>query len=225
LIYVYFNEFLQFSGILDIIAPVKHLRTSQEEGAVAQTNSIVRGATATPSAASALASAADLAWERYQEEAAIAFRAGDPITSSRLWAAALDIAEKHLGRGDPRLASSLTNQALVMRRRRHDYQAQKLFHQALDVWDASWRWIYLMTPGRTAGAAPRSDHLDIYERDARAWFNALTQQGRAATEALECHDKLPANGLDEWFAIKPKRMSDVRRLLGAVLLIAPKPRA
>jgi hypothetical protein len=225
LICVYFNEFLQFEGILDIVGPMKRLRTSEEEGAVAQTNSIVRGATATPSAAIALASAADLAWEGYQERAAIAFRAGDPITSSRLWAAALDIAEKHFGRGDPRLASSLTNQALVMRRRRHDYQAQKRFREALDVWDDSWRWIHLMTPGRTAGGAPRSDHLDIYGRDARAWFNALAQQGRAATEALERHDALRANGLDEWFAIKPKRMSDLRRLLGAVLLIAPKPRA
>jgi hypothetical protein len=203
---------------------MKRLRTSREEGAVAQTNSIVRGATATPSAASALASAADLAWERYQEQAAIAFRAGDPITSSRLWAAALDIAEKHFGRGDPRLASSLTNQALVMRRRRHDYQAQKLLREALDVWDDSWRWIHLMTPGRTVRDTRHSDHLDIYGRDARAWFNALAQQGRAATEALEHHDELPANGLDEWFAIKPKRMSDLRRLLGAVLLIAPKPR-
>ena len=200
-------------------------RTSQEEGAVAQTNSIVRGATATPSAASALASAADLAWERYQEQAAIAYRAGDPITPSRLWAAALDIAEKHFGRGDPRLASSLTNQALVMRRRRQDYQAQRMFREALDVWDGSWRWIHLMTPGRAAEDTRRSDHLEIYGRDARAWFSALAQQGRAATEALERHDRLPANGLEDWFAIKPKRMSDVRRLLGAVLLIAPKPRA
>jgi hypothetical protein len=204
---------------------MERLRTSQEEDAVAHANSIMRGATATASAASVLASAADLAWERYQEQAAIAFRAGDPITSSRLWAAALDIAEKHLGRGDPRLASSLTNQALVMRRRRHDYQAQKLFHEALDAWDDSWRWIHLMTPGGAAGGARRSDYLDVYGPDARAWFNALAQQGRAATEALERHDRLPANGLDEWFAIKPKRMSDLRRLLGAVLLIAPRPQA
>jgi hypothetical protein len=200
-------------------------KTSREEGAVAHANSIVRGASATPSAASAVASAADLAWERYQEQAAIAYRAGDPITPSRLWAAALDIAENHFGRGDPRLASSLTNQALVMRRRRHDYQAQKLLRDALDVWDDSWRWIHLMTPDHAARGTRRSDHLDIYGRDARAWFNALARQGRAATMALEHRDELPANGLDEWFALKPKRMSDLRRLLGAVLLIAPKPRA
>ena len=188
-------------------------------------NSIARGAAATPSAARAVASAAELAWERYQEQAAIAYRAGDPITPSRLWTAALDIAEKHFGRGDPRLATSLTNQALVMRRRRLDYQAQNLFREALEVWADSWRWLHLMTPGRSASGARSSDRLDVYGRDARAWINALAQQGRAATIALEVQDQLPANGLDEWFAIKPKRMSDLRRLLGAVLLIAPRPRA
>ena len=191
---------------------------------MAHANSIVRGATDTPGAARAVASAADLAWERYQEQAAIAYRAGDPITPSRLWAAALEIAEKHFGRGDPRLATSLTNHALVMRRRRHDYQAQKLFRGALDVWDDSWRWIHLMTPDRTRSETRRTDYLDIYEPDARAWFNALARQGRAATMALERYDEPLANGLDEWFAIKPNRMGDLRRLLGAVLLIAPKPR-
>lgn len=204
---------------------MKRFEISREEGAVAPANSIVRDASAAPSVARAVASAADLAWERYQEQAAIAYRAGDPITPSRLWAAALDIAEKHFGRGDPRLATSLTNQALVMRRRRQDYQAQKLFRQALDVWDGSWRWIHLMTPGGTASGSHSSDCLDIYGPDARAWFSALAEQGRAATMAIEHKDELPASDLDEWFAIKPKRMSDLRRLLGAVLLIAPKPRA
>jgi hypothetical protein len=185
----------------------------------------VQSATARPSAAGATALAADLAWERCQEQAAIAYRAGDPITPSRLWATALDIARKHFGRGDPRLATSLTNQALVMRRRRHDYQAQQLFREALDVWDDSWRWIHLMSPGRGGNEARRSDQLDVYGRDARAYFNALARQGRAATVALERYDEPLARGLDEWFAIKPSRMSDLRRLLGAALLIAPKPRA
>jgi hypothetical protein len=193
---------------------------------VAYSNETVGGAAAMPSdIASAAALAADLAWERFQEQAAIAYRAGDPINPPRLWAAALDIAKRHFGRGDPRLASILTNQALVMRRRRLDNQAQKLFREALDVWDDSWRWIHLMTAGRPGEAACRSDHLNVYSRDARAWFNALAHKGRAATVALDRHDEPLACGLDEWFALKPGRMTDLRRLLGAVLLIAPKPRA
>ena len=191
---------------------------------MAHRSSIVPGARWSPSAAGAAGFAADLAWERAQEQAAIAWRAGDPITPTRLWAAALDIAKKHFGPGDPRLASSLTNNGLVMRRRQ-DYQAKRLFQDALDVWDASWRWIHLMTPARAGDVAQGSDHLDVYDLDARAWFNALARQGRAATVALESHDRLPGSGLDEWFELKPTRMSDLRKLLGAVLLIAPRPRA
>ena len=130
--------------------------TSGRKVAVAHTNSIVPGASGSPNAASATEFAADLAWERAQEQAAIAWRAGDPITPTRLWAAALDIAEKRFGRGDPRLASSLTNNALVMRRRRQDYQAKKMFHDALEAWDDSWRWIHLMTPDRAPDGARRS---------------------------------------------------------------------
>src|SRR5688572_23005816 len=68
-------------------------------------------------------SAADLAWESCMERAALACRAGDVATAARLWEQGLAIARKHFGRGDPRLASSLTNQALVMRRRRYEFQA------------------------------------------------------------------------------------------------------
>jgi hypothetical protein len=191
---------------------------------LAHPSSIVPGARWSPRTAGA-GFAADLAWERAQEQAAIAWRAGDPITPTRLWAMALDIAKKHFGPGDPRLASSLTNNGLVMRRRRQDYQAKRLFQDALDVWDASWRWIHLMTPARAEDSAPGSDHLDVYGLGARAWFNALARQGRAATMTLESHDRLPSSGLDEWFELKPQRMGDLRKLLGAVLLIAPRPRA
>jgi hypothetical protein len=93
------------------------------------------------------------------------------------------------------------------------------------VGDDSWRGIHRMTSGRPSDAARRSDQLDVYSRDARAWFNALARQGRAATMALERYDEPLARGLYELFALKPSRMSDLRRLLGAVLLIAPKPRA
>jgi hypothetical protein len=167
---------------------------------------------------------ADLAWERCQEQAAIAFRTGDAILPSRLWAEALAIARKGFGRGDPRLASSLTNQALVLRRRRQEYQAQLLFQEALDVWDQSWRWIQLMTPGRAPVGPRHSNQLGVYGPAARECFNALARKGREATVALERYDARTETGLDAWFAIKPDRISDLRRLLGAVLLIAPKPR-
>ena len=169
-------------------------------------------------------SAADFAWERWQEQAALAYRAGDVATAVRTWEQALAIAEQQFARGDPRLAASLTNQALVMRRRRHEYQAKRLFEKAFAVWADSWRWIYLMTPGRqtTSQKAP-SDRLAIYDETARAWFTALAERGCAATAMLERFDQLPKDGLAEWLELKPRRLSDLRKLLAGVLLIAQKP--
>jgi hypothetical protein len=169
-------------------------------------------------------SSADLSWERCQEQAAIAFRVGDPFLPSRLWADALAIARKRFGRGDPRLATSLTNQALVLRRRRHDYQARMMFDEALHVWNDSWRWIHLMTPGPARAGVCHPARHDVYGPQARAWFNALAQRGREATIALERYDHRLEVGLEAWFGIKPKHAGDLRKLLGAVLLIAPRPR-
>ena len=145
------------------------------------------------------------------------------MAASRLWAEALTIAEKHFGRGDPRLAASLTNQALVMRRRRDDFQAKRLFEDALAVWADSWRWILLMTPTHPAVRSAQSDQLEIYDPTARAYFSALAERGQAATERLERYDRLPEEGLAEWLELKPRRLSDLRKLLAAVLLIAPDP--
>ena len=168
--------------------------------------------------------AADLAWERCQEQAALAFRAGDAATAARLWEQTLTIAEQHFGRGDPRRAASLTNHALVMRRQRQDYQAKRLFEDALVAWDDSWRWIYLMTrrPVDAASQLRHSDRLEVYGPTARSAFGALAERGRGATARLERYDELPAGGLAAWFEIKPRQMTDLRKLLAAVLLIAPK---
>jgi hypothetical protein len=169
-------------------------------------------------------SAADFAWERHQERAALAYRGGDVAAAARAWEQALAIARRHFGLGDPRLAASLTNQALVMRRRRHEYQAKRLFEEAFLVWADSWRWIYLMTPGRpTAAQTAQSDRLATYDHMARAWFTALADRGCAATAMLERFDQLPKDGLAEWLELKPRQLSDLRKLLAAVLLIAPRP--
>jgi hypothetical protein len=170
--------------------------------------------------------AADLNWERCQEQAALAYLGRDPAAATEFWARGLAIAERHFSRGDPRLAASLTNHALVMRRQRLDYQAQRAFDRALTTWDDAWRWVLLMTPphaipARADGAA--TDHLAIYDREARGSFSALIRRGRGRTARLERHDELPVGGLDEWFEIKPRGMTDLRKLLGAVLLIAPNP--
>jgi hypothetical protein len=111
-----------------------------------------------------------------------------------------------------------------MRRRGQVYQAKRLFEEAFTVWEDSWRWIYLMTPGRqTSRQKAQSDRLATYDDTVRAWFTALAERGCAATAMLERFDLLPKDGLAEWLELKPRRLSDLRKLLAAVLLIAPRP--
>jgi len=159
----------------------------------------------------------DLVWEQYQEQAGLAYRDGDVLTPPRLWARALEIADRWFARGDPRLATSLTNQALVLRRRGQVQQAEWTFARAFKAWDDSWRWVSIMVPPGTPDAAAGYDH------ETRATFHALIERGRAATAALERYDSLPVNRLDLWFELRPSHLSDLRKLLGAVLLIAPDP--
>jgi hypothetical protein len=171
---------------------------------------------------------ADLAWERSQEQAALAYRAGGARLPLGLWARGLEIAERQFGRGDPRLAASLTCRALAMRRMNQVYQAQKMFGEALAVWDETWRWVHLMSPPHGPRPSqfarwPARGRPGLYKPEARAWFAALAGQGRAVTAALERYDVLPMDGLALWFAIKPRELTDVRKLLAAVLLLPGHP--
>lgn len=168
--------------------------------------------------------AADLAWERCMEQAIEAFRTRRVGQTQDLLARGLEIAEQHFDRGDPRLAASLTNQAFVMRQRGQVFQAKRRFKEALQAWDETWRWILLMTPS----GAPRPEcadyhHPGLYDQDTRTYFTALVAYGRATTAQLERYDLLPSDGLEQWFEMKPRGLTDLRKLLAAVFLIVSRP--
>lgn len=160
----------------------------------------------------------DLAWERCQEEAALALRAGDPATAAARWARAFEIADRFFVRGDPRIAASLANQAPMLRRARRPHQAQRMLGRALVAWGESWRWVQLMRRQRP-GVAAASHAGDPGEL--RAACLGLIRLGRAATVALERQIPPPVDGLDLWQRLRPQRFTDLRKLLAAVLLIAP----
>lgn len=159
----------------------------------------------------------DLAWERCQEQAASAYLDGDRTAPLALWLRALEIGDQWFTRGDPRLAASLTNQAVSLRRQHFVFQAQKLFQEALEVWDEGWRWVCLMRPPDDGSGE------GTYDRAARAEFLELIERGRAASAALANYDPVPEPTLGLWFEHRPRRLSDVRKLLAGVLLIVPDP--
>lgn len=160
--------------------------------------------------------AIDLAWEQEQESAARAFLAGVGDPAARHWQRALAIAREHFDSCDPRLATSLTNRGRVFRWDGDRYQAERHFSEALLVWDQGWRWIALMSP---PGCPDR-----CYSEAAQAEFQALLEQARAVSAAIERYDRLPAWGLRRWLDERPSRPCDLRKLLAAVLLIVSRPR-
>ena len=155
----------------------------------------------------------DLTWERTQEQAMHAFRSNHPAAARAHWAKALQIAERHFERGDPRLAASLSNHAFALLRQNQMHQASTYFRRAIDAWEESWCWIPWMTPSSNESeAAP-------YDRQTQDAFYALVRQGQAITEALWREQCLPEVGGDDWPAVKPKAMNDIRRLFSAVFLM------
>ncbi len=158
---------------------------------------------------------AELTWERHQEHALEAFRTGDATSARSNWAKALEIAERHFERGDPRIAASLNNHAFALVRREQIHQANTCFSQAMIAWEESWRWIPWMAPSTKPGeleAAP-------YDKETQEGFYALIRRGRDITEKLWRENQLSEAEGDDWAAVKPKTMTDIRRLFSAVFLM------
>lgn len=158
----------------------------------------------------------DLAWEQVQEGGLRACGAGRASLAAEHWQRGLAIAHGRFDPDDPRLATSLTNAGLMLRRRGDFHQAGRHFRNAGVVWDRALRWVRLMTPpGGTDGG---------YDEAAMARFEALIAQGKAASLAIESLGTLPPWGLDGWRSVQPRRGSDLRKLLAAVFLIASRGR-
>lgn len=154
----------------------------------------------------------DLAWERLQEQAIAAFLRGDGDLPARNWRRALEIAEAAFEPHDPRLAASLTNHAYVIQQTRGPQLARRGFARALETWDEGWRWVRRMQP--PVGEMP-------YDEATRARFMALLHQGRAATEAISSFAPVDPDAAGRFRTLRPTRMTDLRALLAATLLIVP----
>ena len=157
----------------------------------------------------------DAVWERLQEQALRAYRAGNTMAARNGWLKAFEIAKRHFERGDPRLATSYTNQAFSLIRQNQTFQAQQHIDLALQAWEDSWRWIPLMAPPRLDQSIQETYYNDATQRE----FYAFVKRGQSITDTLALHRILPTGGLEEWLEHKPKSMCDLRKLISAVFLI------
>ena len=160
----------------------------------------------------------DLTWERAQEQAMHAFEANKPAIARAQWAKALDIAERYFERGDPRIAASLSNHGFALLRLNQLHQANAYFRRAVNAWEDSWRWVPWMAPPTGQGEVETP-----YDRETQDAFYALIRQGQAKTETLWRERRLSKAKGDDWATVKPRNMTDIRRLFSAVLLMPTNP--
>ena len=170
--------------------------------------------------------AADAHWERLQVEAAEAFAAEDPVRAAARWAAALRIARAHFEADDPRLATSLANQACALRLR-GEAIADRLFTEALQICNEAPAWLARQR------FAPRSrsslfhlrleaKHRGAYDANLRRRAEALLHTARAGCVSLAAG--APARPpdtttLQTFLSARPDAMRKVRA--AAQLLAAP----
>lgn len=168
---------------------------------------------------------AEVIWEQIQEAAAESERAGDYAEASELWRGALDLAREHLPVGDLRVAASVASVAVAERRMGDAATADRMFDEALALWDAGDRWVESLKSATFARSSTfhlrlQAKHPGGYDRFPRERYRALANEGRAVLVARR--EELPddSNRLERWRTERPNGFDDWRRLLGAVLLSA-----
>ncbi len=169
---------------------------------------------------------AEFAWETRQAEAAEHDAAGRHDEAAALWAEGLRLARATFAANDPRLAASLANQALALRRAGRDQAARALLEEALLAWDASGPWVAALALERRARSSTfhlrlEANHPGGYAHHSQERYQALAAEGRAALLALRDGREGEDDRLTRWHRERPEGYTDARKLLAAVCLIAP----
>ena len=171
---------------------------------------------------------ADAEWERLQVAAAEAFAVNDPARAAVDWAKALRAARTRFEADDPRIATSLTNRALSLRLQA-EAAADRLFADALGIWDAAPAWLARQRFASRARSSIfhlrlETKHAGAYDANLRRRAAALLGEARAATAAIAAG--APGQGPDRagFQAFWNERPDALRKILAAShLLVVPAP--
>jgi hypothetical protein len=183
---------------------------------------------AAPISAAEAWTGADADWERQQVAAAEAFAANDPVGAATSWAAALRTARASFEADDPRLATSLANRALALRLQ-GDGAADRLFADALGIWDAAPAWLARQRFAPRARSSTfhlrlEARHAGAYDANLRRRAGALLDGARAATAAIAAGAPGRRPDCAAFQAFRSAPLDAWRKVLGAAhLLIAPAP--
>lgn len=167
----------------------------------------------------------DLGWERLQERALDALRAGDRAAAARAWRRAWWLALLRFGRGDPRHATSVANLGLAARLAGREALARRRYARALGLWGAAPDWIERMKIARRARSSlfhlrMEAKHWPSYEANMRRRAQAFAREAAACLDAAARGAPAPHRLCERWRGEKPAVFDDMRKFLAAALLIA-----
>jgi hypothetical protein len=170
----------------------------------------------------------DFEWETRQESAAACLAANDRAGAARLWAEALFLARKHFANNDARLATSIANHAVGLCWSGDPASADALFAEAQRVWTASVRWLESLRPERRARSSlyhlrMEGRHRRTYDQLALERLKQHWESGKLALAALGRSEPSDRRPVDDWRREKPPTLSDPRKLIAAVCLMAVRP--
>lgn len=168
-------------------------------------------------------SEADLQWEKLSEAALAALAEGQVEPARELYAQALRVARTEFPTNDPRLAASLSNQAVVQ-----PVSSGRIEASAAQAWASCGRWIDTMTAPRTARSSlfhlrmerlHRPAYEERWRMKARDMLETL-RRAHGAMDNLELLDRdAAAQRLLQWDRERPAGMSDPRKFMAAMILL------
>ena len=171
----------------------------------------------------------DLAWEAHCEQMAAALADGDDAAAAQASASALRLAREHFSTGDPRLATSIANQAMCVAGQKAE-AGKKLFDEAIVAWRGTHPWIEKMQAPRVARSSlfhmrMEQKHRAAYEDNWRLKWREIAEATRSRLAALDLssprHAESARDALSRWKRERPAMLNDTRKLLAASYLLMP----
>ncbi len=169
--------------------------------------------------------ACDLDWERLQEGAFEAWYRGDVPSAVRSWRWAWLVARLNFRKDDPRSATSTANLGLVARLAGRERLARRRYAIALRRWGGVVEHIDGMAiarRGRSSLFHLRMEiaHWGAYDQQFRAQAMRLASDIAVRLDLASLGQPSPGQRSLRWSGEKPCTFDDLRKFLGAALLIA-----
>ena len=167
----------------------------------------------------------DLGWERLQEHAGSVLRAGDGPGAAGLWHRGWWLAMLCFSINDPRYATSLANAGTAALLVGNEPLARLRYARALRLWREVPDWVECMDIARRARSSMvhlrlETSYWDDYKSSIRRRAMGFAREAAACLDAGARGTPAPVWLHARWRGEKPAAFDDLRKFLGAALLLA-----